>query len=280
MAKENYIRLLGQIRSDVLYIRNESGEVVTAIFPLSVIRRDLFNRAGNLNPKWDRPIIASSDKEIIRKIQQVKKHDILDVKGTFRTQYAKKKVKCPFCGEYVTLESPLATINPIFVGIVDDRMQNDTDGANYLMSRAEISNEAKVIGRVCTPTEKIMSGETERGDTFTKYQLAVNRKLFIKDSIDEEDHTDYPVVYSYGNVAKDDFQVLQQNALIYLDGYIHTMMYDQATTCTNCGKDFTFSSQRMNLTPYSNEYLRDYEDVLESTHEGTTQDEPELSEDK
>lgn len=275
MAKENYNRLRGQLRTDIAYLKNADGEITTAVFPLTVIRRNIYNRAGNLDAQFDRPIIATADKEMIRCAQQLQKHDIIDIKGMFRTRQSKKKLKCPHCGSTVIIEMPIATIEPVYIGVVEDRLNNVTDGTNYLLHCAEISNEAKVIGRVCTPTENIISGETDRGDIYARYQLAVNRKLYIKGSIDEEDHTDYPFVYSYKDVAQSDLAVLQQGALIYLDGYIHTMQYDRETTCPDCGQDFTFQSQRMNLTPYANEYLRDFkDDVLESTHSNIDQDEP------
>lgn len=274
MAKENYIRLRGQLRSDVAYLKNKDGEIITAIFPLLVIRRDAYDKAGNLTPKWDRPVIATSDQALIRKAQKLKKHDIVDIKGTFRTQYSKRKHDCPHCGSRNIIECFLATINPVYIGVVEDRITNDTDGMQYLVECAEVANEAKVIGRVCTPTDKIVFGETDRGEVFARYQLAVNRKLYIKDSINEEDHTDYPMVYSYGDIAEDDLHILQQNTLIYLDGYIHTMSYDQPVTCESCGTEFTFKSQKMNLTPYAMEYLRDYEELNESKHIKNDSEEP------
>lgn len=266
MAKENYIRLRGQLRSDVAYLKDKDGNIVTAIFPLLVIRREAYDRAGNLTPKWDRPIIATSDPLLIRKAQTFKKHNIIDVKGTFRTQHSRRKQDCPHCGTRNIVECVLATINPVYLGVVENRITNDTDGMQYLVDCAEVANEAKVIGRVCTPTERIAFGETDRGEVFARYQLAVNRKLYIPDSMDEEDHTDYPMVYSYGNVAEDDLHILQQNTLVFIDGYIHTMNYDQPVVCESCGEEFTFKSQKMNLTPYSMEYLRDYEELKESTH--------------
>ena len=119
---------------------------------------------------------------------------------------------------------------------------------------------------MCTPTDKILHGETDHGDLYARYQLAVNRKLFVKDSIDEEDHTDYPFVYSYGDVADKDLTILKQGTLIYLDGYLHTMVFEDEAECSECHNIFPFKYQRMNLTPYSTEYLRDYDELTPSTH--------------
>lgn len=268
MAKENYISLKGQLRCDVKFVTDEeTGEITLAMFPLLVLRRNIWNRAGNLSPKFDRPIIATSDKEMIKQAKKLKHYDIVEVKGTFLTQHSTRSKICPHCGKINVLETSIQTINPVYIGAVNDTLKNDTDGTTYLLGCAEISNIAKVIGRVCTPTEEIVFGETDKGEVYARYQIAVNRKLFVKDSEGEEDHADFPIVYSYGDVARDDKDVLQQNALVYLDGYIHTMLRDQLVTCDECGGEFTFKTQCMNLSPYSMEYLRDFkDDVLESTH--------------
>lgn len=272
MAKENYISLKGQLRSDVKFITDEeTGEITMALFPLLVLRRNIWDRAGNLSPKFDRPIIATTDKEMIRQATKIKHYDIVEVKGTYLTQHSIRNKICPHCGKINVLNTSIQTINPIYIGVVNDTLHNDTDGTTYLLSCAEISNIAKVIGRVCTPTEEIVFGETDKGEVYARYQLAVNRKLYVRDSEGEEDHADFPIVYSYGDVARDDKEVLQQNALVYLDGFIHTMQKEQEVICSECNQVFTYKTQYMNLSPYSMEYLRDFkDDVLESTHTSGT----------
>ena len=266
MAKENYISLRGQLRAEPKIIQGADGNDTLAMFPLVVIRRNIYNRAGNLDIKWDRPIIASSDREMIKQIRKASIHDIVEIKGTFRTQYSKKDIICPECGEVNTIDCSIQTINPVFVGILNNQIHNDTEGQKYLLDCAEVANIAKVIGRVCTPDEDIYFAENDTGSLYARYQLAVNRKLYIKDSEGEEDHADFPVVYSYDDIAKADKQIIKQNTLVYLDGYVHTMIYDQPIECTSCGNNFTYKSQKMNLTPYAMEYLRDFDELLESTH--------------
>ncbi len=281
MAKENYLSLRGQLRSDVTFARDpDTGEITRAMFPLLVLRRNIKDRNGYLAPKFDRPIISTSDPDMIKAAETLRHYDIVDVKGTFLTQHSKRNKQCPCCGAINVIESPIQIVNPVYIGVINDKFEDDTSGTNYLMKCAEISNIAKIIGRVCTPTEQIITGETERGELYCRYQLAVNRKLYVLDSIDEEDHADYPLVYSYGKTASDDSQVLQQNALIYVDGYVHTVVLDQEVECAECHNNFPIKTQRMNLTPYSNEYLRDFKgDVLESTHTKQEQEPPEQCED-
>lgn len=267
MSRENYISLRGQLRKGIQFRENENGDVVLGLMPLTTVRRDLRDENGTINPKFDQPVICTSDNNILRWMKSLKTHDLVEVKGTFMTQHSKKRSVCPHCGEEQIIDCPIQTINPSFVGVLKDTIKSDAEGTKYLMDCAEVSNIAKIIGTVCTPTDDIVFGETDRGDMYARYQLAVNRKLFVKGSVDEEDHTDYPIVYSYGNVASDDISVLRQGSEVYLDGFIHTMVYSYDVECPSCGEVHQEKRQRMNLTPYSMEYLRDFnDDVLESTH--------------
>ena len=266
MAKENYVSLRGQLRNEVKYIANESGELIQAIFKLTVLRRDIKNRAGNFEPKIDHPIIMTSDKELIRICQTLKLEDIVEIKGTFKTQHVTKHRQCPCCNTVNAFEATMQTINPIYIGRCME-LDTNLEGMDQLRKCAEISNIVKVIGRVCTPDDKIIFGETDRGNLFAKYQLAVNRRFYDVDSVDEEDHSDYPVIYSYDSVAEEDQAMIKQGALMYVDGYLHTMTFDSDVQCCECNEPFKIKLNRMNITPYAVEYLRDYKnDVLESTH--------------
>ncbi len=179
-----------------------------------------------------------------------------------------KKKQCPdpACAQVNQFPISIQVINPTYVGKCCE-LGTNIEGTDYLRRCAEISNIAKMIGRVCLKDDQIIIGETERGNKFAKYQIAINRKLFDTSSVDSEDHSDYPVVYSYDDVADQDEAMLCEGALIYLDGYVHTMNTTQQVECCRCHKVFEVKNLRMNLTPYSNEYLRDYKnDGLQSTH--------------
>ncbi len=269
MAKENYISLKGQLRSDVQYVANPvTGDINRAIFQLTVMRRDIRNRANDFSPKVDRPVISTEDPELIKEIQGFKLHDIIEVKGTFKTMHVTKHKQCPdpACAKVNIFTTPTQVINPVYLGRCYE-LNTNIEGTDYLRKCAEVSNIAKVIGRVCLTDDQIIIGETERGNKFAKYQIAINRKLFDSSSEGVEDHSDYPVVYSYDDIADQDEAMLCQGALIYIDGYVHMMTVTQNVECCACGKQFPVKQSRMNLTPYSVEYLRDYKnDGLESTH--------------
>jgi len=272
MAKENYVFLRGQLRQDVKYVANEEGDVKKVIFRLTVLRRDTRDRANNFSPKFDRPIVASEDPEIIRATQGFKKGDIIEVKGFYKTKHITKHCKCPNCESVNGFNATFPTVCPIYVGRCAE-LETSVEGTDYLKNCAEVSNVAKVIGRVCINDDDFVYAETDRGDRYAKYQIAVNRKFYDSTAVDAEDHADYPIVYSYNDVADQDKAMLKQGALIYLDGYLHTMKYDAEVECFECGQTFNVPMQRMNLTPYSNEYLRDYKtDGLASTHKEAVED--------
>ncbi len=267
MAKENYVSLRGQLRQQVKYVVDEqTGDVKQAIFRLYVLRRDIRDRANSFSPRTDKPIVMTEDPDVIKQIQKTELNDIVEVKGVYKTRRIVKRCQCPSCQTVNAFDANLATVTALYVGKCVE-LDTTTQGMDYLKNCAEISNIVKIIGRVCVDEEDIQYAETDRGDRYAKYKIAVNRKFFDTSSLDLDDHTDYPVVYSYNEVADNDIAVLKKGTLIYLDGYLHTMKYDAEVECCECGEKFNVPMQRMNLTPYSNEYLRDFkDDVLESTH--------------
>ncbi len=274
MAKENFVSLRGQLRQEVKYVvDSDTGEIKNAIFRLTVLRRDIRDRANNFSPKIDKPIISTNDPEIIRQIQKLKLQDIVEVKGVYKTRFITKRCRCPKCETVNAFDTSFPTVTPLFVGKCCE-LDTTTEGTNYLKDCAEISNIVKMIGRVCIDEGDIVYAETDRGDRYAKYKIAINRKFFDTTAMDPDDHTDYPVVYSYNEVADQDIAMLTKGTLIYLDGYLHTMNYEADVQCCECGELFKVPMQRMNLTPYSNEYLRDYKDGLESTHKKEMIDEP------
>ena len=53
------------------------------------------------------------------------------------------------------------------------------------------------------------------------------------------------------------------------------MKKDIEVVCCECKESFKTTIQRMNVTPYSTEYLRDYkDDVLDSIHKKETTNDP------
>ena len=253
MAKENYIFLVGQVRKPPVSQKDSNGKIISTMFPLMTLRRNVKDEAGNYAPRWDKPLIMTTDPLILEKTLEIQVHDIVEVKGTIMTRNVKRSLQCPYCGNVALYDGMITVINPVYVGIRKN-FDSDSEGYAELLQCAEISNTAKVIGRVCSPAIEVF--RNDEGALGARYQIAINRKLYVTGT-DPEDHSDYPWVYSYGGVAEEDQSVLQQGSMLYLDGYVHTMKFKQKTYCQNpeCMEVFDFPNQSMNITPYACEYL-------------------------
>lgn len=253
MAKENFVFLVGQVRKEPVVKRNDEGKIVSTMFPLMTMRRNIRDEAGNFSPRWDKPLVLTTDPLLLEKTADIKVHDIVEVKGAIMTRNVKRQLQCPHCGKIEIYSGMITVINPVYVG-VRKHFDSDAEGCAELMQCAEISNVAKVVGRVCSPEVKTF--RNDEGALGARYQIAINRKLYVTGS-DPDDHTDYPWVYSYGDVAEVDQTALQQGSLLLLDGYVHTMKFKQKEYCKNpeCGELFEYPNQSMNITPYSCEYF-------------------------
>jgi len=262
MAKENFILLRGVIKKKPKFIGNaEENTIKEAIFKMTVIRRDIFGRGNSFEPKMDYPIVSTSSPEIIRQIIDLNltEGDVIEVKGTYKTKGIEIKCECPNCHKINSFSYQLNCVSPQFVQRMA-HFDTSAEGLSYLKNHAEISNICKVIGTVCVSGENFRNGESENGDSFLKYKIAVNRKIKEFDSVDKEDHVDYPYVCSFNDVAAGDRKMLKLGTMIYIDGFVHTSAPSIGVLCGECSTEFSTRVQNMNITPYSVEYLRDYID--------------------
>ena len=56
MAKENFVLLMGQLRNEPKFATDPVSGVESALFQLWVVRRNPNDEAGNISPKWDKPL--------------------------------------------------------------------------------------------------------------------------------------------------------------------------------------------------------------------------------
>lgn len=253
MAKENYIFLIGQVLKEPSIKLDDDGAPVRATFQLTTLRRDKYDKAGNFSPKWDKPVILTGVPALIKQIQNISLYDFVEVKGTVTTKDYIRRTVCPHCGAEQLTNAMMTFINPTYIN-VREHCESRTAGLSYLSDCAEASNILKLIGRVCRDPEFYTY---ENGATCCSYPIAVNRKLFIDGSIDEEDHSDYPWVKTFGEQAEEDYAALRMDSLVYVDGYVRTLKRDQQIQCSNpeCGQMYTFPNAILEAIPYSVEYL-------------------------
>lgn len=263
MAKENYIYLIGQVCKEPMILYGEDNTPQRAQFTVFTLRREKYDRAGNFSPQWDRPLIMTSTPAFIKTIENIELYDFVEIKGTLTTADYTRSTVCPHCGKEKLSPAMLTYINPAYIN-VRHHAKSRTEGLPYLAECAEASNILKLIGRVCRDPELYTYDD---GSSCCSYAIAVNRKLYVEGSEDEEDHADYPWVKSFGEQAEKDIAALKVDSLVYIDGYIRTMKRTVRIQCDNpqCAEFYDQPTAVLEAVPYSVEYLSDF-DKLEATH--------------
>lgn len=255
MSRHNEITLYGKLLKDPSVRYDEEMKVYkNARFAIMTVQgdRDLENYIDHLN--YQTPWILTKDPVLAERVSTWHQNDMIEIKGTITTQEGKKKTpRCPNCNQQSLIEKAnIVYITPIYI---DRREQNVTDeqALRLLKKRCEISNHALIVGTLCRNPETFTSA---KGKTTTSYQLAINRKYFIK-SDDPLVKTDYPWVKSFGEIAKNDAQMLMTGSEVLIDGYLHTREVTRKQVCDHCGHTFEWNDQlALEITPYSIEYLK------------------------
>lgn len=256
MAIHNSIFLYGKVLVEPKIIKNEQGENIRAMFSMSVIRNDK-RKTGNVDEPivYDTPVILSQNAELIKIIENIKKNDIIQLKGVLVTKSVKKGSICPCCQQKTTVEGSRGFVNPIYIKIIK---QNNTDQEAFklLKESQEISNSCTIIGTICNTPEMYLS---PKGTKITQYQLAINRKYKIKED-PPEIRTDFPWVKSYDQMAEMDNICLRQGSVVFIDGILQTRSFLRTFTCSNekCGKIVEWKDSAVEIVPYQTEYLNNF----------------------
>lgn len=253
MAKHNNVFLYGQVLKQPRIIKDENGNYLRGMCAINVIRglRDFGDNITNL--KYDTPVIMTGEPEKIAIMETWKVNDMVEVKGSITTKEINKSTICKHCGQKNVTPGNAVFVNPIYLSVRETGLTQE-QGLELLRKRVEISNCATMIGTLCRNTETFV---TNHGLQITQYQLAVNRKYRVKDD-SAENRTDYPWVKSYGSIAEEDAKFLQMGAMVYVDGMIQTREVDRVTVCPNCGNDYHWNDNALEIVPYAVEYLQGY----------------------
>jgi single-strand DNA-binding protein len=230
MAKENYVLLIGEVQG-VPVINQDKGK---AKYVIKTLRR---------NNKIDYPVISVLSEELIEKVETFKERDFIIVKGLLATNEVKKGVCCPNCNEIIRTEGTVTEIIAI---------ENINIGSNYkLEDLKEISNTAMLLGSLCRDTEFRLLANT--GIPSAQYQLAINRKYNVKRQ--QQNHTDYPWINSFGKQAEQDALRLQTGSQVFVQGGIQTRNVQKTIVCPECNTEFKAEDFVAEVVPYSVEYL-------------------------
>lgn len=267
MAKHNNVTLYGYVPELPVIVKDDkTNEYIRGIFTAVVVRgiRDFGNNIDRI--KYDAVRVMSFNPDIIKVIETLKVHDMVEVKGSFTTRDVVKAVFCDECNTKISTQGSLAYINPIYMSKRETGASAE-DCVKLLKKRYEISNQATLIGIVCREPEFF---RTTKGVVITTYQLAVFRKYRVRnDAVD--DIVDFPWVKSYGKIAISDYKALKKGSFVFIDGIVQARDIERKSVCPECGAIRTWNELVEEIIPYAVEYLKDYntkEDVLKLEAEG------------
>lgn len=252
MAIHNYALMYAQVvQAPRIKYNEETKEYERALCAICIIRGK--RNAGDETKylKKDKPIIFSTDPEIIKEMAEWKQNDIVEVEGTIATMRVKKPLICSHCQSKNYAIGDLTFINPIFAK-KRESTPNEEAAINILKENQEISNKVFLVGRLCKDPKKVT---TKSGMTITQYPLAINRKYRVKNS---DDTTDYPWIKTYGENANEDMKRLHSNSLVYIDGMVQARSIVRKQKCEECGEIFQWPDKTVEIVPYAVEYLNDY----------------------
>ena len=258
MATHNQVRVLGFLLKDPIITNEDEFGEEQLLISMRVCNRDL---DGYYYSPFQDVFIYYDDndnKDLLQLLKDLKKHDIVDIKGVFNVLSVNKWSKCPYCDEEnVKLNGTSCFVYPISCLRLNNiqRMyqENEELPEKLLLDYyQEVSNHIILVGNVMSEPE--MTGS--KSSPCCRYQLGIERKYFIKTQ--EDSKYDYPYVYSYGKQARNDMRYLKPGALVLVEGFIRNRKVQSNMTCEYCGTEYQYPSVASELIPYSVEYLRGY----------------------
>ncbi len=256
MGKQNIAFLLGRVsKSPVIQKDKETGEYVYGMVYIDTVRSLRAVDDGVKYVKHDHPLIMSREKDILDKMCEWEENDIVFIKGVITSKTIPKASKCTFCSEKGKtvkneINGNLVYITPIFV----ERRASYPDKASAiedLVAHREISNQVYVMGTLIRDPKFF---KTKKGIQITQYPIAINRKFTIRTD-DPSIRTDWPIVKSYGEQARNDKIFLKYQAEVIIDGFLQARTLKRKIKCSCCGQVYDYSDHAMELVPYEVEYV-------------------------
>ena len=269
MSRQNIAFMLARVRKAPSISKNlETGEYNHAMCYVDVVRSLRPIDDGVKFVKHDYPLIISREKEIIDEMETWEENSIIYLKGTLSTRRIVKASYCPKCededgnatkNEY---EGNLVYITPIYTKKIRD-YDNKQEAIDHLINNREISNQIYILGTLLKDPKLIT---TKQGVQITQYPIAINRKFTIRTD-DPSIRTDYPIVKSYGEQAREDKTYLKYQADVIIDGFIQARTLTRKCKCKKCGEIYEWKDHAMELVPYDVEYVSGYKTKEEAEEE-------------
>lgn len=255
MARENYVFLHGQVFDRPRIFIDEHGVQRKASLAVRVIRRPYISGEGAVvtgKLSIDIPTVMTMNPELVRACSELRKGDMVDIRGVYTTREVKKKSTCPHGHENIWAGN-FVFITPIYICRREHELSEE-EGIKLLRERAEISNLVMMIGTLCRDPVLRETSDGKKTTALAQYQLASNRRYHIRDG-HEQERTDYPWIKTINKQAREDMEHLRTNSTVFINGAIQTREIEREITCDTCGESYLIKESVCEIFPYSVEYL-------------------------
>lgn len=289
MAKENSVFIYGQIEGEPVIRVKETGEPVSAYFVVKCVRRPYVPGEGRVSAYNEKQIdylpVITADPKIIRDCYDLRKNDIVQIKGAITTRWVKKALHCSNGHEFFEANMR-GYITPIFISVREKGakvLYEDENGVpvygagvtpdaglEILYQNGEISNQAFLLGKVIRTPELYTFGEND-DKCIASYQVSIHRRFVVYGSADS---FDYPWVKTINRQARIDAQVLHEKSTIFINGAVQSRDAKRKACCSICKDEIEIKDRFVEILPYSIEYLRNCEVASLSATEADNGKEP------
>lgn len=260
MPRLNHIAQYGFLEhKPYITIDQSSGEPVSAICYIHVVRGYRDDHSGKLFMQHDFPLVIALEKKIINEMATWNEFDVVNIKGMITSKFMDKPSFCPNCHDESgsptknIVRGILMYITPIFAQR-ERSCANKKEALERIINAREISNTALIDGYLIKDPTYF---KTKAGTIVTQYQIALDRKFRIR--TDEPNiRTDWPWVKSYGTQAIEDKMRLHTGSQVYIDGVIQARTVHRKTKCKCCGEIYPWEDRTLELVPYDVEYVTNY----------------------
>lgn len=260
MARQNIVFLYARVsKLPVLSKDKSTGELNYGMVYVDTVRglREVDDDVRYV--KHDYPLIISREKSILDNIMEWKENDIVFIKGAITSKKITKSSYCPECTDEngnalknMSLGN-LLYITPIYVKKMAS-YETKEDAVKDIVDNREISNQVYIVGTLLKDPKFYT---TAKGVQITQYPIAINRKFTIRTD-DPTIRTDYPMVKSYGEQARDDKTFLKYQAEVIVDGFLQARTVRRKQKCSCCEKIYEWKDNAMEIVPYDVEYVSGY----------------------
>ena len=276
MAKENSIRLYGQILVEPAIHSDKDGHVTNGHFILKIWRRANGNNRFFDNYSYDCPVIMSRNPDKLKVMASLRAGDMILIDGVICSRPMNKISHCEYCQQQNEHVGLIVWIEPIMIMPIE-RNLSESDGNERLQNYTEISNKGFVIGRLCKDPEMYTDTKENRTIRITQYLLCVERHYRIKED-EAERKSDYFWVKTYGEQAETDYECLSKGSYVYINGALQTRNITMLKTCAHCGKEYQVKESVTEIVPYSVEYLENWDrPTLDNDEPSPTEDNQETT---